>query len=261
MVDHFHEQVLALNKIGGQARAMVVTSGIERAIQYFHAFRDYLKERKSPYQAIVAFSGEHEYGGAKVTEASLNGFPSQPDRRQDPGGPVPLPDLRRQVPDRLRRAAAAHDVRGQGAVRHQGGADAVAPQPRAPAEARRLRARLHERHGHHPGGLRRLLPHDDPERGDRPEQAARPEGRARRLSGLRAGAGRARWSTSIWAAPTATSSTRSSTPASPTYKEQLDEDGQVDFKGKAKAFTRTYGFLWRRSCPTRMPTGRSSRSS
>ena len=27
------------------------------------------------------------------------------------------------------------------------------------------------------------------------------------------------------------------------YIEQLDEDGQVDFKGKAKAFTRTYGFL------------------
>lgn len=76
MVDHFHEQVLALNKVGGQARAMVVTSGIERAIQYFHAFCDYLRERKSPHQAIVAFSGEHEYGGAKVTESSLNGFPS-----------------------------------------------------------------------------------------------------------------------------------------------------------------------------------------
>src|SRR5439155_6904196 len=26
--------------------------------------------------AIAAFSGEHEYGGAKVTESSLNGFPS-----------------------------------------------------------------------------------------------------------------------------------------------------------------------------------------
>lgn len=76
MVDHFHEQVLALNKIGGRARAMVVTSGIERAIQYFHAFRDYLVERKSPYKPIVAFSGEHEYGGTRVTEASLNGFPS-----------------------------------------------------------------------------------------------------------------------------------------------------------------------------------------
>jgi type I restriction enzyme R subunit len=55
---------------------MVVTSGIERAIQYYHAIRDYLAERKSPYKAIVAFSGEHEYGGVKVSEASLNGFPS-----------------------------------------------------------------------------------------------------------------------------------------------------------------------------------------
>lgn len=27
------------------------------------------------------------------------------------------------------------------------------------------------------------------------------------------------------------------------YKSELDEDGQVDFKGKAKAFVRTYGFL------------------
>ena len=76
MVDHFHEQVLAAGKIGGQARAMVVTSGIERAVQYFHAFKTYLLERKSPYQAIVAFSGEHEYGGAKVSESSLNGFAS-----------------------------------------------------------------------------------------------------------------------------------------------------------------------------------------
>lgn len=76
MVDHFHEQVIGLKKIGGDARAMVVTSGIERAIQYFHAIRDYLTERKSQHQAIVAFSGEHQYGGVKVTEASLNGFPS-----------------------------------------------------------------------------------------------------------------------------------------------------------------------------------------
>jgi type I restriction enzyme, R subunit len=76
MVDHFHEQVVSKRKIGGQARAMVITSGIHKAIQYFHAFQDYLKEIKSPFKAIVAFSGEHEYGGAKVTEASLNGFPS-----------------------------------------------------------------------------------------------------------------------------------------------------------------------------------------
>jgi type I restriction enzyme R subunit len=77
MVDHFHEQVLALNKVGGKARAMVVTSGIERAVQYFQAFSAYLVERKSPYRAIVAFSGEHEFGGVKMTEARLNGFPSK----------------------------------------------------------------------------------------------------------------------------------------------------------------------------------------
>ena len=76
MVDHFHEQVISQSKIGGEARAMVVTNGVQRAIQYFDAIREYLKERKSPYQAIAAFSGEPKYGGEKVTEASLNGFPS-----------------------------------------------------------------------------------------------------------------------------------------------------------------------------------------
>ncbi len=35
---------------------MVVTNGVERAIQYFHAISGYLTERKSQYQAIVAFS-------------------------------------------------------------------------------------------------------------------------------------------------------------------------------------------------------------
>ena len=76
MVDHFHEQVIQKRKIGGQARAMVVTSSIARAVNYYHQIRDYLEERKSQYRAIVAFSGEHEYGGRNVTEASLNGFPS-----------------------------------------------------------------------------------------------------------------------------------------------------------------------------------------
>ena len=76
MVDHFHEQVIAQRKIGGQARAMVVTNGIKQAITYFHAIRDYLVECKSPYRAIVAFSGEYAFNGNNVTEASCNGFPS-----------------------------------------------------------------------------------------------------------------------------------------------------------------------------------------
>ena len=76
MVDHFHQQVAAKRKIGGRARAMVVTSGIVQAIQYYHAISAYLEERNSPFRAIVAFSGEHDYGGERVSEASLNGFPS-----------------------------------------------------------------------------------------------------------------------------------------------------------------------------------------
>ncbi len=76
MVTHFHEQVIAKGKIGGQARAMVVTGSIERAIEYYYAFCRCLEVRKSPYKAIIAFSGEKEYGGEKLDEAKINGFPS-----------------------------------------------------------------------------------------------------------------------------------------------------------------------------------------
>ncbi|MDR3349828.1 MAG: DEAD/DEAH box helicase family protein [Acidaminococcales bacterium] len=74
MVEHFHEHVA--QKIGGKARAMIVTAGIERAIDYFHAVNRCLEARKSPYKAIVAFSGDKEYGGVTINEAALNGFPS-----------------------------------------------------------------------------------------------------------------------------------------------------------------------------------------
>ena len=76
MVDHFLDQVIALRKIGGDARGMVVTGSIRRALQYFTSITAYLEEIGSPYKAIVAFSGEHEFGGKKVTETSINGFPS-----------------------------------------------------------------------------------------------------------------------------------------------------------------------------------------
>ena len=54
----------------------MVTSSVRRAIRYYDAIRSYLAERKSPYKAIAAFSGEHERDGERVTEASLNGFPA-----------------------------------------------------------------------------------------------------------------------------------------------------------------------------------------
>jgi len=77
MVDHFHEQVIARGKIGGQARAMVVTSSIGRCIEYYYAINKCLAERKSPYKTIIAFSGDHVYKGQEpaLTSSALNGFP------------------------------------------------------------------------------------------------------------------------------------------------------------------------------------------
>jgi type I restriction enzyme R subunit len=86
MVDHFHAQVIGKHKVSGKARAMVVTKTIARAIDYYEAIGDCLAERGSPYKAIVAFS-DFERDGEKVTEAQFNGFPSKevPDRiREDP---------------------------------------------------------------------------------------------------------------------------------------------------------------------------------
>lgn len=74
IVEHFHQSVQF--KIDGQARAMVVCNGVERAIKYFLAIERELKGRKSPFKSIVAFSGEREFEKKDVSEASLNGFPS-----------------------------------------------------------------------------------------------------------------------------------------------------------------------------------------
>ena len=81
MVDHFNESVFGPRLMGGKARAMVVTDGVNRAIDYYLAISEYIRERELPFRAVVAFSGERDHSGARVSEASLNGFPS----RQIPG--------------------------------------------------------------------------------------------------------------------------------------------------------------------------------
>jgi type I restriction enzyme R subunit len=242
MVDHFHEQVLALNKIGGQARAMVVTSGIERAIQYFHAFRDYLKERKSPYQAIVAFSGEHEYGGVNVSEASLNGFPSNRIADRITGDPYRFlicaekfqtgydePLLHTMYVDkvlsgikavqtlsRLNRAhPKKHDVFVLDFVNDADGIEM------AFADYYRTTILSEETD---PNKLHDLKASLDGYQVYEPEQVAK------LVELYLSGADRDKLDPILDACVA-------------TYKEQLGEDGQVDFKGKAKAFTRTYGFL------------------
>ena len=77
MVDHFIAQVAGKQKIGGKARAMIVCNGIARAIDYWREVSDYLTQIKSPYKAIVAYSGDFEIGGQSKTEADLNGFPGK----------------------------------------------------------------------------------------------------------------------------------------------------------------------------------------
>lgn len=77
IVEHFHEKVINKGKIGGKARAMVVTSSIKRAIDFYYEITSLLEKRQSPYKAIVAFSGEKLYGGQMLDEAKINGFPSK----------------------------------------------------------------------------------------------------------------------------------------------------------------------------------------
>ena len=73
IVEHFLKKVYM--KIGGHARAMVITSSIERAIEFYKVITKMLEERNSPYKAIVAFT-DKVIDGKVVTESELNGFPS-----------------------------------------------------------------------------------------------------------------------------------------------------------------------------------------
>jgi type I restriction enzyme R subunit len=242
IVDHFHEQVLALNKIGGHARAMVVTSGIERAIQYYHAIRDYLAERKSPHRAIVAFSGEHDYGGAKVSEASLNGFQSSK-----------IVDKIQEDPYRFLICADKFQTGYDEPLLHTMYVDKILSGIKAVQTLSRLNRAHPQKHD--------VFVLDFMNEADTIEEAFADYYRTTilaeetdpdKLHDLKAaldeyqvyaaaqiddlvalylgGADRDRLDPILDSCVAV-------------YREQLDEDGQVDFKGKAKAFARTYGFL------------------
>ncbi len=72
MVEHFHGQVAG--KIGGRAKAMIVTRSRLHAVRYRQAIDKYLKEKGYPYRALVAFSGTVRDEGVDYTEAGMNGF-------------------------------------------------------------------------------------------------------------------------------------------------------------------------------------------
>jgi len=242
MIDHFHEQVIALNKIGGQARAMVVTNGIGRAIQYYHATREYLIERKSPYKAIVAFSGEHEYGGKKVTEASLNEFPSSK-----------IEDKLKEDPYRFLICADKFQTGYDEPLLHTMYVDKVLAGIKAVQTLSRLNRAHPQKHdvfvldfmndtdtiqAAFSDYYRTTILSDETDPNKLHDlksdldnyQVYSPEDIEQLVELYLSGSDRDKLDPILDACVA-------------TYKNQLDEDGQVDFKGKAKAFNRTYGFL------------------
>ena len=242
MVDHFHEQVLALNKIGGKARAMVVTGGIERTIQYYHAIRQYLLERKSRYQAIVAFSGEHEYGGVKVSEAFLNGFPSGR-----------IADKIQQDPYRFLICADKFQTGYDEPLLHTMYVDKILSGIKAVQTLSRLNRAHPQKHD--------AFVLDFMNDVDTIQEAfadyyrttiLSEETDPNKLHDLKAALDgyQVYADTEIDQFVTLYLDGADRDQLDPIldacvalYKEQLDEDGQVDFKGKAKAFERAYGFL------------------
>lgn len=242
MVDHFLEQVLAQNKIAGQARAMIVTGSIQRAIQYFFAIRSYLEECKSPYKAIVAFSGEPEYNGEKVSEAKLNGFPSSE-----------IEDRIQEDPYRFLICAEKFQTGYDEPLLHTMYVD----KPLAGIKAVQTLSRLNRAHpqkydvfvldfqNNTPtiqesfGDYYRttiLSDETDPNKLHtlRAELDAYQVYSTQQVDSLvalyLAGADRDKLDPILDACVAV-------------YIEELDEDGQVNFKGKAKSFTRTYDFL------------------
>jgi type I restriction enzyme R subunit len=242
MVDHFHDQVMAHRKIGGAARAMVITNGIQRAIQYFHAFQAYLKERKSPHQPIVAFSGEHEYGGQKVTEATLNGFPSSQ-----------IEELIQKDPYRFLIVADKFQTGYDEPLLHTMYVDKTLSGVKAVQTLSRLNRAHPQKHdtfvldfmndfeaikASFEPYYRTTILSEETDPNKLHDLKAALDGyqvydwdQVDDLVALYLGGADRDKLDPILDACVAV------------YKTDLDEDGQVDFKGKAKAFTRTYGFL------------------
>lgn len=73
IVEHFRRHVAA--ELDGQAKAMVVTQGIEHAIRYWQHINRYIaKKGYTDLKALVAFSGEKTVDDQVWTEAQANGF-------------------------------------------------------------------------------------------------------------------------------------------------------------------------------------------
>ncbi len=73
MVEHFHS--VTRHKIGGGAKAMVVTGSRLEAVRYKQSFDQYIREKGYPIKSLVAFSGiveDDKIVGATYTEEGMN---------------------------------------------------------------------------------------------------------------------------------------------------------------------------------------------
>lgn len=74
MVEHF--QAVTRHKIGGRAKAMVVTGSRLEAVRYKQSFDAYIKKKGYAIKTLVAFSGtvmDDKLPGVEYTEARMNG--------------------------------------------------------------------------------------------------------------------------------------------------------------------------------------------
>ncbi len=112
IVEHFRHHTA--KEMGGLAKAMVVTSSRLHAVRYKQHIDKYIDAGGyGEIKTLVAFSGKIDDGsGMALTETNMNGFPESRDRRGIlRHARIRGADRRREVPDRIRRAAAAHHVR------------------------------------------------------------------------------------------------------------------------------------------------------
>ena len=73
MVEHFH--TATSHKIGGRAKAMVVTGSRLEAVRYKQSFDRYIQEKGYPIKSLVAFSGiveDDKLPGTTYTEVQMN---------------------------------------------------------------------------------------------------------------------------------------------------------------------------------------------
>ncbi len=73
IVEHFRQ--VASHRIGGKAKAMIVTGSRLHAVRYHRELKEYIKEKGyTNMNALVAFSGKVLDDGAEYTEVQLNSF-------------------------------------------------------------------------------------------------------------------------------------------------------------------------------------------